>query len=61
MYALYKLNNSQASRRYNNRLSYNVNKSGDPRDPENVYKWFYEIVEQGKHIIYRHNNSWKVS
>ena len=59
--ALYKLNNSQASRRYNNRLSYNVNKSGDPRDPENVYKWFYEIVEQGKHMIYRHNNSWKVS
>ena len=59
--ALYKLNNSQASKRYNNRLSYNVNKSGDPRDPENVSKWFYEIVEQGKHIIYRQNNSWKVS
>lgn len=59
--ALYKLNNSQASKRYNNRLSYNVIKSGDPRDPENVSKWFYEIVEQGKHIIYRQNNSWKVS
>ena len=59
--ALYKLNNSQAAKKYNNRLSYNVIKSGDPRDPKNVSKWFYEIVEQGKHIIYRQNNSWKVS
>jgi hypothetical protein len=59
--ALYKLNNSNVAIKYNNRLSYNVNKSGDPRDPENVSRWVDEIIDQGKHIIYRQNNSWKIS
>lgn len=36
--ALYKLNNSKKARQFQNRLSYNVNKSGDPRDPENVLR-----------------------
>ena len=50
--ALYKLNHSTKAKKYGNRLSYNVKKSGDPRDKENVIKWFNEIVEYNKHFIY---------
>lgn len=60
--ALYKLNNSKKAREFQNRLSYNVNKSGDPRDPENVLRWFNEIVEDHKHIIYLNElNKFKIS
>lgn len=59
--ALSKLNRTQASLKYHNRLAYNVKKSGDPRNPVNVQKWFNEILQLDKHIIYRHNNKWLVS
>lgn len=59
--ALYKLNSTNTSKRYGNRLAYNVKKSGDPRQSNNVLKWFYEIIEEDKHIIYLENNSWKIS
>lgn len=59
--ALSKLNSAQAANKYGNRLSYNVNKSGDPREAENVSKWFNEIVNDNKHIIYKEHNRWKVS
>lgn len=59
--ALGKLNSSPASLKYKNRLSYNIRKSGDPRKPENVQRWFDEIIELNKHIIFRDNNKWLVS
>lgn len=60
--ALYKLNNSTKAKKYGNRLSYNVNKSGDPRDPDNVTRWFNEIVEEEKYIIYlNESNQFKIS
>lgn len=60
--ALYKLNNSKKAKTIENRLAYNVNKLGDPRNPDNVMKWFDEMVYDNKHLIYLDNsNKFKIS
>ncbi len=59
--ALSKLNRATAANKYGNRLAYNVCTSGDPRNQDNVSKWFNEIVDSHKHIIYKENSEWKIS
>lgn len=61
--ALGKLNNSRKALEKQNRLIYNVKKSGSPKVAGNIKRWENQIANQNKHILWHDekSNQWKIS
>nr|DAP80550.1 MAG TPA: hypothetical protein [Caudoviricetes sp.] len=49
--------NTDLAKSIENRLIYNVNRSGSPKNPENIIKWEQQILNNKKHVLWYDTSS----